>query len=224
MPVPRAWIDRASVGSWAVPASLLLVAAVSPFERPLPGSLFGFTLTTLELSVLSRWPPARLRDARAGGASLAHADHDPLFALLACAMVSSLAAPEFRGNALRFAGRLPPAILLFTLAAMRRDVDRLRGRSSRCCSARRHRRRHRRARARAGAGVLDALEGVPSRLSRRRRTTARDVDAVLSDHHVDVSRSGVRARPDVDRIKPPRVRGAGPRPAPASSPRSRAPD
>src|SRR5687768_17237303 len=65
MPVPRAWIDRAFttptrtkrasgtpvVGSWAVPASVMLVAAVSPFERPLPGSVFGFTITTLELSV-----------------------------------------------------------------------------------------------------------------------------------------------------------------------------
>ena len=39
------------MGSWSVPASLMLVAAVSPFERPLPGSVFGFTLTTLELSV-----------------------------------------------------------------------------------------------------------------------------------------------------------------------------
>src|SRR5688572_16646698 len=51
MAVPRAWRETAFVGSWTVPASLMLVAAVSPFERPLPGAIFGFTLTTLELSV-----------------------------------------------------------------------------------------------------------------------------------------------------------------------------
>ncbi|MGH9221325.1 MAG: O-antigen ligase family protein [Vicinamibacterales bacterium] len=118
MPVPRAWIDRASVGSWAVPASLLLVAAVSPFERPLPGSLLGFTFTTLELSVaaaLAAGVFAVARDPSALGWRTPITI--PLAALLACALVSSLAAPDFRGNALRFTGRCAAAILLFTLAA-----------------------------------------------------------------------------------------------------------
>ena len=116
MPAPRAAIDRASVGSWTVPASLLLVAAVSPFERALPGSIFGFTLTTLELSLLA---------AIAGGALAVARDPEspnwrspitmPLLALLACALVSSLAAPDFRGNALKFVGRGAAAVVLFTL-------------------------------------------------------------------------------------------------------------
>jgi hypothetical protein len=118
MPVPRAWIARVSVRSWALPASLMLVAAVSPFERPLPGSLFGLTLTTLELSVAL---------ALAGGVFTVARDPSafrwpgsiavPLAALLACALIASLAAPEFRGNALRFTGRCAAAVLLFILAA-----------------------------------------------------------------------------------------------------------
>src|SRR5688500_7625637 len=118
MSVPRAWILRASVGSWAVPASLMLVAAVSPFERPIPGSLLGFTFTTLELSVaaaLAAGVFAVLRDPSALGWRTPITI--PLAALLACALVSSLAAPDFRGNALRFTGRCAAAILLFTLAA-----------------------------------------------------------------------------------------------------------
>jgi hypothetical protein len=41
----------------------------------------------------------------------------PAIALLACALVASVAAPEFRANSLRFVGRLTAALLLFTLAA-----------------------------------------------------------------------------------------------------------
>ena len=132
MPVLRAWIDRASttpprtkrasgtpvVGSWAVPASLMLVAAVSPFERPLSGSVFGFTLTTLELSVAAALAAGVFTVVRDPSALRWRSPITiPLAALLACALVSSLAAPEFRGNALRFTGRCAAAILLFTLAA-----------------------------------------------------------------------------------------------------------
>ena len=49
--LPRA-SSLALVGSRARPVSVMLVAAVSPFERPLPGSLFGLTLTTVELTIL----------------------------------------------------------------------------------------------------------------------------------------------------------------------------
>ena len=118
MPVPRAWIDRASVGSWAVPASLMLVAAVSPFERPIPGSLLGFTLTTLELSVAAALAAGLFTMGRDPWALRWRSPITiPLAALLVCALVSSLAAPDFRGNALRFTGRCAAAILLFTLAA-----------------------------------------------------------------------------------------------------------
>ena len=49
--MPGARVSRAAVGSWAVPASVLLVAAVSPFERSLSVPIGGFTVTTLELAV-----------------------------------------------------------------------------------------------------------------------------------------------------------------------------
>lgn len=124
--MPRAWIARERVGAWALPASVLLVAAIAPFERPLPGDLFGFTLTTVELSVAV---------ALAAGAIAAFCGFAttyrptpvtlPLLALLACAIVSSLAAPEFRGNALRFTGRLTVAVLLFTTVANAITSERL---------------------------------------------------------------------------------------------------
>lgn len=116
--VPRAWIDRASVGSWAVAASLLLVAAVSPFERALPGAIFGFTLTTLELSivvVLAAGAFAMVRDPRAFHWRTPITI--PAIAFLACALAASVAAGEFTGNSLRFCGRIAAALLLFTVAA-----------------------------------------------------------------------------------------------------------
>ena len=106
------------MGSWSVPASLMLVAAVSPFERPLPGSVFGFTLTTLELSVAAALAAGVFTMVRDPSSLRWRSPITiPLAALLACALVSSLAAPEFRGNALRFTARCAAAFLLFTLAA-----------------------------------------------------------------------------------------------------------
>ena len=101
-----------------LPTSVLLVAAVSPFERPLPGLITGFTLTTVELAVLA---------ALALGALAVRRDPShfqwrtpitlPLAALLGCAIVSSIVAPEFRGNSFRFVGRFSAAVLLFLLVA-----------------------------------------------------------------------------------------------------------
>ena len=109
-----------------LPASVLLVAAVSPFERPLPDLVPGFTLTTVELAVLA---------ALALGASAVVRDPSlfrwrtpitlPLAALVGCAIVSAIAAPEFRGNALKFAGRLTAASLLFLLIANVASTGRL---------------------------------------------------------------------------------------------------
>src|SRR5688572_29303820 len=126
MPVPHAWTDRAVVGSWAVPASLLLVAAVSPFERPLPGAMFGLTLTTLELSiavVLAAAATAVRREPRAFHWRTPITI--PAIAVLACALAASLAAPEFRDNSLRFTGRLAAAWLLFTVVASAVTTERL---------------------------------------------------------------------------------------------------
>lgn len=118
MPVPRAWMSRALVGSWVPPASLMLVAAVSPFERPLPGSLAGLTLTTLELSVLAAVVAGAAAALRGGSTVTWRTPITiPALALVVCALVASVAAPEFRANSFRSAGRLMAALLLFTLAA-----------------------------------------------------------------------------------------------------------
>ena len=117
IPLPRAWSDRASVGAWVVPASIMLVAALSPFERALPGAVFGLTLTTLELSILVALAVAAVAAWQMPGRMHWRTPITlPLIALVAAAMVSSVAAPEFRGNALKFVGRLSAAVLLFTVA------------------------------------------------------------------------------------------------------------
>ncbi|HEX4912660.1 MAG TPA: O-antigen ligase family protein [Vicinamibacterales bacterium] len=116
MPVPRAWTDRALVGSWTVPVSVMLVAAVSPFERPLPGAVFGFTLTTVELSIVLALLAGGVAAMREPATSRWLTPITlPLLALFVCAMVSSAAAPEFRGNAFKFVGRLAAASLIFIL-------------------------------------------------------------------------------------------------------------
>ena len=124
MPVPGAWISRASVASWAAPAGVLLVAAVSPFERPLPVAIGGFTVTTLELAVMVAltagavgWLLGRLGAGRVGRppawAQWRTPIMLPIAAVLAVVLAAALAAPEFRGNALRFWGRLVAAAGLF---------------------------------------------------------------------------------------------------------------
>lgn len=103
-------------GSWAVPASVVLVAAVSPFELPVPGSLFGLTATTLELAIVAAFVVAGaawLRDSRAFDWRTPITW--PLFAIVGVALVAALAAPEFRGGALRVTARLAAATLLFLL-------------------------------------------------------------------------------------------------------------
>jgi hypothetical protein len=126
MPVPRACVSRGLVGSWVVPASFTLVAAASPFERPFPGSLAGFTLTTLELSVVVALVAGVVAALRGTFAFTWRTPITiPAIALLACALVASVAAPEFRANSLRFVGRLTAALLLFTLAANAMSSQRL---------------------------------------------------------------------------------------------------
>lgn len=122
IPVPRAWTVRTLAGSWAVPASLLLVAAVSPFERPIPGSVAGLTLTTVELAIACAVAAAMLMWIRPSDRLGAEFQWRtpitfPLIAVIASAFVSALAAPEFGGNAARAAGRLAAAAVLFTLVA-----------------------------------------------------------------------------------------------------------
>jgi hypothetical protein len=127
IPVPRAAVSRALVGSWAAPASLVLVAAVSPFERPLESlAVAGFSVTTLELTValallvgaVSWWSEPQSSSA---GLPLPSSVRAPLIAVLVILLVAAFAAPEFRGNALRVWGRLFAAtgVCLLTVYAVR---------------------------------------------------------------------------------------------------------
>jgi hypothetical protein len=116
--LPRMPMTRALAMWWTVSASAVLVAAISPFERPLPGSLFGFTLTTVELAVLvasSIGAAAWLREP----ASFEWRTPltVPLLVFVSCAFVAAVAAPEFRGNAIRVAARFAVAVMLFVLIA-----------------------------------------------------------------------------------------------------------
>jgi len=109
---------RTVVGSWALPASVMLVAAIAPFERALPGSIFGFTLTTVELTILIALATgAIVRLRRPEAIDWRTPITVPLAALALCAFVAAAAAPEFQGNALRVAARFGIAVALFILIA-----------------------------------------------------------------------------------------------------------
>lgn len=106
------------MSSWMLPSSVLLVAAVAPFERPLPGTVAGFTLTTVELAVLAALALFALAARRDPSLLRWRTPITlPVAALLGCAIVAALAAPEFRGNSLRFVGRATVGALLFVLIA-----------------------------------------------------------------------------------------------------------
>ena len=116
--MPRVSLARTRAGSWALAASMLLVAAVSPFERALPGSFFGFTVTTVEAAVVIAIVIAAiawLKDPHE--LNWRTPISVPLAALVACAFVAAVAAPEFQGNAIRVAARLAAAALLFIIVA-----------------------------------------------------------------------------------------------------------
>ena len=114
IPVPRAWTVRALAGSWAVPASLLLVAAVLPFERQLPGAIAGLRVTTVELAIAIALSAAAV-SWQQGTLAWRTPVTFPLLALIAASLIAALAAPEFGGNALRVTGRLAAAAMLFTI-------------------------------------------------------------------------------------------------------------
>lgn len=116
--MPGVSIARAHAAWWPVSASVVVVAAVSPFERALPGAIFGFTLTTVELTILI----ALVTGVAASLRNPSPFDWQtplmlPLTAFLVCALVAALAAPELRGQAIRVAARLTAAALLFVLVA-----------------------------------------------------------------------------------------------------------
>ncbi|HEX8029531.1 MAG TPA: hypothetical protein VF491_13750, partial [Vicinamibacterales bacterium] len=116
--MPRVSTTRALAGSWAMPASVMLVAAMSPFERPLPGSIVGFTMTTAELTIVVALAVGVMAWVQRPSAFQWRTPITwPLAALLVSALVSSLLAPELRGNALRVTARLSAAVMLYLLAA-----------------------------------------------------------------------------------------------------------
>src|SRR5262245_22410050 len=115
--MPRA-SARAMAASRVLPASVMLVAAVSPFELALPGSIGGFTLTSVELAIvvsLALGVAAWWRDPSAF--STRTPITLPLIALAATAVIASLLAPELTGDALRVTARYAVAIALFVLVA-----------------------------------------------------------------------------------------------------------
>lgn len=99
-----------------MPASVLLVAAILPFEYPIAGSIAGFTLTTAELAIAAAlvagaWAWIRQPAALQWRTPMTF----PLLALVACAIASSAAAGEFAGHAIRAAGRLAVAVAVFII-------------------------------------------------------------------------------------------------------------
>jgi hypothetical protein len=111
-------MSRALAASWALPAAIVLVAAVSPFELPVPGSIFGFTITTVEMALaiaLAVGLRAWLRDP--SSMEWRTPITIPLVAITICALIAAIAAPEFRGSALRVVARLATAVMLFVLVA-----------------------------------------------------------------------------------------------------------
>ncbi len=114
----RAWPARAHTGSWVVSTCAVLVAAISPFEVPIPGlAVGGLTLTTVEIAVLGAlavWSLILLRDRQLP--SWRSPIAAPGAALLVIVLVTALAAPEFGGNSIKFFGRLLAAALVLLMA------------------------------------------------------------------------------------------------------------
>src|SRR5262245_4559769 len=97
---------RALAASRALPASVMLVAAVSPFERPLPGSLLGLTLTSVELTIVIALGIAAATWWRMPVSSVWRTPITlPLIALCGCALIAAIAATEFSDDAIRVAAR-----------------------------------------------------------------------------------------------------------------------
>ena len=115
MPVSRAWASRAHVGSWVASASVLLVAAVSPFERPLTAlAVGGFTVTTVEVALMTTLAMGIVSLIRDPAAVQWRTPITmPAAALLVVVLIAALAAPELRGNSLRFWGRMVAGSGLF---------------------------------------------------------------------------------------------------------------
>ena len=104
----------------------MLLAAVSPFERPLPGSIIGFTLTSVELVILIAIGVATLAWWRDPAAfSLRTPITMPLLALVAVAFISTVAAPDFAGNAARVSARYAAAVLIFLVTSNAASSDRI---------------------------------------------------------------------------------------------------
>jgi hypothetical protein len=96
----------------------MLLAAVSPFERALPGSIFGFTLTSVELAIViaaaaGMWTWLRDPSSIQWRTPLTL----PLAAIIASAFVAAAAAPELASDAVKVAARYAVAALIFVVVA-----------------------------------------------------------------------------------------------------------
>jgi hypothetical protein len=118
IPVPGVSMSRTQVASWVLPASILLVAAVAPFERPLPGAIFGFTITTVELTILIAFAIGAVAWWRDSSAFAWRTPITwPLAAIVMCALIAAGTASEFRAESIRAAARLGVAGMLFLLVS-----------------------------------------------------------------------------------------------------------
>ena len=104
----------------------MLVVAVSPFERAVPGSIAGFTLTTVELAIMIALAAGATAWVRAPASFKWRMPITlPLVAIVISAAIAAAVAPEFRGNALRVTARLAVAAVLFVLVANVARSDRV---------------------------------------------------------------------------------------------------
>ena len=126
--MPRVSLARAREASGVPAASVLLVAAVAPFERAVPGAIFGLTPTTVEAAIVFALAIAAIGWVREPAAFTWRTPITiPLAALVACALIAAFAAPEFQGNAIRVAARFGAAALLFVVVANVARSDRVAG-------------------------------------------------------------------------------------------------
>ena len=115
--VPRALSTRVHAGSWALVASVLAVAAISPFERNLPVSIFGaFTISTVEAVVIISLVVFAMTAISNQAAVLWRSPVSvPVAALITVAALSAALAPEFQGEALKATGRLVAMAMVFVM-------------------------------------------------------------------------------------------------------------
>ncbi len=103
-----------TAGEQMLTGAVMLLAIVAPLERPMVAVPPGFTITTLEAAVLLVVVIWAVNAIRARRMAAWRSDLTwPGVAFLAVLLISALLSPIDRGNALRFAGRMVAAAIVF---------------------------------------------------------------------------------------------------------------